>query len=308
MNYITIINCLIITTLMSCGPKKSAEENKNRHLLTTYSQTNLELKYLQTRDNYISYFKSLLANIHTDVEWSKLDRQMDSSFTILEKMLRDIMKTSQNVSISQNGKISLSSLMEGDLGFGGLDGLLLDKDSLQMFVTSKFLFNEYFKHERLNPVDNLTNKQLDNILTSALGGGEARVETLFAERKSPTKNSTVYHSIGGFGQEDVPSMGKCVFILTFKDDYVYMIWKFSSIAELQVCKSIFDKLYSDSQKYLERYHSSNLKDTTSLNKGFALQEEAVAKYCECYQKNFKNDIQFEDFQKQTDKLMKYIEK
>lgn len=274
---------------------------------STFGQSDQELKYLKTRNNYTDYFKSIVSSTHSESDWSKLDREMDSSFVVLEKMLRDIMKFAQISDISKTGKISLGSLLAGDLGFGSLDGLILNNDSSQIFITSKFLFNEYFKKEKLNPIDKLTPKQLDNILTSALGGGDARIETLFAEKKSSTKSSTVYLSIGGFGQESVPFMAKCIFVFALKEDYVYIIWKLKPIAELQLCKSIYDKIFSDSQKYLEKYHASNLKDTTSLKKGFALQEEAQDKYCDCYQKNLKGDRQFENVEKQFKKIEQYIE-
>jgi hypothetical protein len=276
--------------------------------ISTFGQTNQEVEYIKTRNNFINYFKSLASTTHSNSDWSKLDKQMDSSFMILEVRLKDIMKFSHVNDISENGKISLGSLLEGDLGFGNLDGLLFNKDSLQIFVTSNFLFNEYFKYERINPTDNLTPKQLDNILTSALGGGDARIETLFVEKKSSTTSSTVYHIIGGFGQEDVILMGKCIFILAIEKDYIYIVWNFISLEELQVCKSIYDKIYSDSQQYFEKYRASNLNDTTSLNKSFAIQEEARDKYCECYQKNFIGDRQYVNVEKQLEKIVKYIEK
>ena len=276
--------------------------------VTTFGQTNQELEYLKTRNNCINYFKSVVSNTHSEDDWSKLDRQMDTSFVVLENMLRGIMKDSHIDSISKYGKISLSSLLEGDLGFGGLDGLIMDKDSLQFFVTSKFLFKDYFKKENWNSTNNLTPQQFDHILSSALGGGDARIETLFAENKLSAKNSTVYYIIGGFGQEDVPIMGKCIFLFALKEDYIYIIWKYDPLAELQLCKSIYDKTYSGAQKYFERYDASNLNDTTSLHQAFAIEADASEKYCECYQKNFLSDSQFEGFEKQMSKIEEYIEK
>lgn len=276
--------------------------------VSTFGQTNQELEYFKTRNNYIDYFKSIVSNTHSNDDWYELGRQMDTSFVVLEKMLREIMKDSHIDSISKDGRISLSSLLEGDLGFGCLDGLILDIDSLQFFVTSKFLFREYFKKEIWNSTDNLTPQQFDNILTFALGGWDARIETLFAEKVSSAKNSIVYYIIGGFGQEDVPLMGKCIFLFAIKEDYVYIIWKYDQLAELQLCKSIYDKTYSSAQKYYERYDASNLNDTASLYQAFAIEADASEKYCECYQKNFLSDSQFEGFEKQMRKIEEYIEK
>jgi hypothetical protein len=276
--------------------------------VSTFGQTNQELEYLKTRNNYINYFKSIVSNTHSDDDWSKLDRQMDTSFLVLEKMLREIMNDSNIDSISKNGIINLRTLLEGDLGFGNLDGLILDKDSLQFFVTSKFLFKDYFKKENWSSTDNLTPQQFDNILTSALGGGDARTETLFAEKVSSANNSIVYYITGGFGQEDAPLMGKYIFLFAQKEDYVYIIWKYHPFAELQLCKSIYDKTYSGAQKYFERYDASNLNDTASLHQAFAIQADASEKYCECYQKNFLSDSQFEGFEKLMRKIEEYIEK
>jgi hypothetical protein len=74
------------------------------------------------------------------------------------------------------------------------------------------------------------------------------------------------------------------------------------------CQAIYDSIYSNSQEYFKSYQSSNLQDTAAFNKKIELEEIAWKKYCECYQKNFRNDKQFEPILRQIKNIVQYVER
>ena len=84
----------------------------------TFGQTNQELEYLETRNNFIDQYKSLLSDTLSKADWAALDQQMEGSLLVLEVKLREIMKGSKFDSIPINGKISLSSLLESKVESG----------------------------------------------------------------------------------------------------------------------------------------------------------------------------------------------
>lgn len=273
-----------------------------------FGQTNQELKYLKTRDNYIEYFKKVTSN---NPDWTKVDKQNIDSLLVLEKLLKEILKNS----IAEKGKINLETLVE-ELGFGNLDGLVSNRnnvvrDSAQVFVSTKTLFFDYFKNTQINSIDYLSREQLDNIFTFAFGGGEAHATTFSIVEKSFTKDSRTYGCIGSFGQESGEAAAPdCILVLVSKGNFIYIILEYLdiSIKELRECKSISDSLYSQSHKYEKLYNESNPKDKSLINKSVFFLESSYKQYYECYQKNLRDKVVFEKIKNQVINVMKYAEK
>jgi hypothetical protein len=291
-------------------------------LLTTsvslFGQTSLvgkELEYAKARDRFANYFKTSEDN-HYDQ--AILDKQDSDSLLVLEKMLREILKGASIDSISKNGKINLETLLP-ELGFGNLDGLVLNKNNVvrnssQIFVTTKTLFFDYFKNQQIISLDSLTTGQLDNIFTSVFGGGEAHATTFQILKKSFTKYGQDYGCIGSFGQESEEEAAKaapdCILVLVPNKSYIYISLEYldTSIKELRECKSISDSLYALSHKYSQQYDISNPKDKSLIDKSVYLLESSYKQYCECYQKNLKDKVVFEKIKNQVINVMQYAEK
>jgi len=267
-------------------------------------QTNKELEYLKTRNSYVQYFEKIYEN---NPDWTKIGKQDNDSLLVLEKMLKEILKDAGIDSIIKYGKINLETLTP-ELGFGMLDGLVLNKNSsLQIFVTSKTLFFNYFKSQQINSIQNLTSKQLSDIFSSLISDAFATV--FYSEKIPSNKNSEVYGSIGTIGQDIGRFPPDNIFVLVANEDYIYIIQKYldKPINEMRECQAIYDSIYINSQKYFDVYIASNLTDKTAFNKKVELEETAWNKYCECYQKNFKSDEQYDNVLKQIEKIVQYVE-
>jgi hypothetical protein len=276
--------------------------------ISLFGQTNQESIYLKTRNSYIKYFEKMTTN---NPDWTEIDKQNRDSLLVLEKMLKEILKSS----FAPNGEINLETLVR-ELGFGNLDGLVINKNNVvrnseQVFVTTKALFFDYFKNAQIISIDTLTKEQLDNIFTSAFGGGEAQVTTFSIVKKSFTKDSQTYGCIGSLGQGSVEALTPdCILVLASKGNFIYLTLEYLdiSIRELQECKSISDSLYSQSRKYERLYIESNPKDKSLINKSVDLLESSDKQYYECYQKNLKNKVVFMKIENQVINAMKYVQK
>jgi hypothetical protein len=270
-----------------------------------FGQNNKEFEYIKSRNISVDNFKTIQVN---NYDWSETDKQDNDSLLVLEKMLREIMKDSRIDSVVRYGKISLETL-QPELGFGMLDGLVLNKYSpnyLQIFVTSKALFFDFFNPQQINSIDNLTHKQLDVILTSLVSDASATV--FYSEKISTYQDNLVYGGIGTIAQDIGRTPPFNIFVLIGSGNYIYIVQKFleKPINEIRECQATYDSINSISQKYYKTYQASNLKDTIAINKTFELEEEAWNEYCECYQKKFQNNYQYETFQKEINKIVQYI--
>jgi hypothetical protein len=296
---------IFIGIISACNPtvNKSNTDSISRVHSEPVSgaQIKKEQEYLKLRNDYIEYFKK---NSSNNENWEKVYQQNIDSLLVLEKMLKDILNNSHFDSLVNFGKINLFTL-QPDLGFGMLDGLVLDNRTLQIFVTSKLLFFDYFNSRNIKSLDTLTSLQLNEIFTSLLSDAHATV--YYSE--NITSNKNVYAGIGITGQDIGHFPPYMIFVLVYKGEYIYIIQKKldEPIHEIAKCQAIYDSVYSISRKYFEEYRESNLKDTLAIHKTFEFEETAWNKYCECYQNNFKNDNQYKGVQEQTEEILKYFE-
>ena len=271
--------------------------------LDSGSQTNKEFEYLKVRNDFVRYFEKINRN---NYDWTEKYKKNKESLLVLEKMLREILKNSGIDSIVKYGKINLVNLIP-ELGFGMLDGLVLNNNSLQIFVTSKTLFFHYFKSQQINSIQNLTLKQLGGIFSALIS--DARATVFYSEQISSTKYSQVYGCIGIVAQDIGRFPPDNFFVLIENGDYIYIIQKHLNkpINEISECQAIYDSIYIKAQNYFYVYRASKLKDKTALNKHFEMEKIAWNKYCECYQKNFKNDKQYDSVLKQIERIVLYVE-
>jgi len=260
-----------------------------------------ESEYFKLRNNYVEHLQGL----------QKAGKNIDSLLRVdnedlkeLENRLRVILRKSH---FSGQGKINLETLL-GFLGFGMLDGLTFEKDSLRIFYTSKNIFLDYFRKENISQLDNLTPKNLEDIFQSAYSS-DIHLSNYSSLKVQSKDNIQAFGMVGMYYQMIGPWPPEYLFVFVSNGNYIYMCEKHlkKPIKEIDDCRSIYNSKYQDAEKQLEVYHSSNLKDTTAFNNHLSLWEEAMVQYCNCYQKELKNDNQFVSIQKEIDRIVNFIE-
>ncbi|HCW07592.1 MAG TPA: hypothetical protein DGG95_09550 [Cytophagales bacterium] len=268
---------LALTFLSSCN-QNSKKNEQDISVISSDSLTDKEADYLKTRDAYIEQFKPLQkAGLDT------LNKMEDRAMHDLEVRLREILKDSK---YSAQGNISLVTLL-GYLGFGMLDGLSFEKDSMRIDYTSKNLFVNYFG---INPSGKLSPNELETIFNKGILW-DAFTTNFFQTKIISQKDVNAYGMIGQVGNMSGPSPPQTLFALVATDKYVYIIKKEvkPKVKELLQCKEVWDSFGTEVQRSVEKY------------------DTAFEHYRRCYQKEFKNDPQFESIKKQLEVMVKYIE-
>ncbi len=299
----TILLSLLIQVCFAQNSLKTKQNSSNDTL--SYEKSHLtanELEYLKVRNSYIRYFKSVVINEDNN----KVFKQESDSLIDLEKRLRIILKDCHINKISKDGKINLESLIE-EVGFGMLDGFTVTKDSMRIFCTSKHLFFDYFKKDKIYSVENVTVENIAEIFNSAYES-DAHI-TNFSSYKIPAKiHIEAYGMVGGVGQDIGLFLPEYVYVFIADNNFIYMAEKQlkQPVKQIPKCKSIWEGIFSESQKADSVYRISNLNDTASLNKSIYLEDLAFDKYCSCFQSELKNEKQFEEIQKQIEQMVQYI--
>src|SRR5260221_1075369 len=145
---------LALALLSSCNVN-SKKSKSDESVISSDSLTDKEAEYLKTRDAYIEQFKLFERSPYSD----SLSKVHSEALLDLEIRLQEILKDSR---YTGHGKINLETLIPS-MGFGMMDGLWFEKDSLRMFYISKNLFLNYFNVN----MNNLTNDDLAVIFQSA---------------------------------------------------------------------------------------------------------------------------------------------
>ncbi|WP_298147513.1 hypothetical protein [Flavobacterium sp.] len=292
---------LALSLLFACSTKN---DNNQDAISNDVKLLEKEQEYLNVRNNFTRYFKKQFES-STNISDEVLKQDSDS-LLVLEKMLREILKDSPVKSVVKFGKINLETLIP-ELGFGNLDGLFFNTKSSRVFVTSKGLFFDYFKSQKITSVHNLSQAQLSTIFTSLISDASATV--YYSESSSSDKSSQIYACLGLLGQDIGRFPPDNIFVFVVTEDYIYIVQKNPDkpINEISECMSVYDSMYAISQEQYEQYLASDLTDKKASNKSIELEEAAWRDYCECYQKNFKVTQQYENFKKEVAKIVKYIE-
>ncbi len=282
---------LALALLSSCNVN-SKKSKSDESVISSDSLTDKEAEYLKTRDAYIEQFKLFERSPYSD----SLSKVHSEALLDLEIRLQEILKDSR---YTGHGKINLETLIPS-MGFGMMDGLWFEKDSLRMFYISKNLFLNYFNVN----MNNLTNDDLAVIFQSAFFDNAGVFN--FAHTRI---NENAIGAVALVTQMTSPFPPYTMFAIVSKGDFIYLIERQfkKPIVELPKCKSISDSIIAEAEKQGDRYRASNLQDTAALNKRHKLDELAFSKHCECYQKELANDPQFEAIQKQLESMVKYLE-
>ncbi|HTA27783.1 MAG TPA: hypothetical protein VK809_08340 [Bacteroidia bacterium] len=299
----TILFSLLINVCFAQNSLKNKQGSPNDTLSYKKGhQTANEREYLEIRDRYIKYFQSDAINEIDD----KIAKQENDSLIELEKRLHGILNGCRLNSIAKEGKINLETLFR-EMGFGMLDGLVATKDSMRIFCTSRNLFFDYFKKEKIPPLDNLTTENLEDLFNSAYSI-DAHITNFSSSKISANNNFQAYSMVGGFGQDVGPFLPDYIFVFLADNHFIYMAEKplKEPVEQIPECKAIWDSINLESQKAIEKYDASQLKDTASFNQYEYLDELAFDEYCGCFQRELKKEIQFEAIQKELETMVKYI--
>jgi len=266
----------------------------------------IDSDYITTRNKYVRYFHSLDLN---SVDW---ENQNDSTLVKEETALLELESKLKQLLINtkffekEKSKINLVTLFD-DYGFGLMDGLVTDIDTLKAYCTTIDIFSDFFKKVKLNDFNNLSTEELELILNKALYY-DAHI-TIFYNQKFSTENGNIKYGLLSYLGQDLGITPWILYTISKFDNKIYIIEQRVKV-ELDLipeCKLLLDNILSKSDKYLDKYYQTGELDTSIDLNSMKFEDFAYKKYRDCFQEKFPQSDKYENVEKQMKQLESILE-
>lgn len=258
----------------------------------------LEDKYIKTRNDFIRQFKKA-----TPPD----DR---AALAKLEKQIRTIVGPLKIEGFPGQGKINLLTLEKSDLGFGQVDGLRFDSGQTSNFVTTTNLLKHYLTEHSKLPKD-LHDISSAGDFYSLVFHSDAAVTYFVKLPIKPSANGQYSHAFLGVTAQDIgPFIPKEIFVFVSKGDQIRISTAPVAVKLEQIpkCKSEWERFSKKKAEAYEVYLSSQLKNQKAFNDSVRAEEQGFKAYCQCYERESKNQQFFAPLTKQAqsiaDRLLK----
>ncbi|MCD4670271.1 MAG: hypothetical protein K8S14_07485 [Actinomycetia bacterium] len=298
----------LLIVLLSCNPVNDNNAKNKKTAVDSLSQQIIDDNdYISIRDKYIKYFHSIdLAKVdwnnRNDSIWLKeKEARLD-----LEIRLKNLIEVPKVID-SEDSKINLVTLFD-DYGFGLMDGLIFNNDSLKIYCTTTNIFHNYFQNGQFNNLGNLNLEEIEQILNSVLYY-DARISIFYMNKTIAETGNTTYGLLGGIGQDFVFAPFN-IYTLSFIGEKIYIIEQRinTDIERIVECNSVMDSITSKSKGYIDSYYKSGEIDSIVISSPMKLEDFAYKKYCECFHENFPLSHQFENVDKQIMQIKNFIQR
>jgi len=257
-------------------------------------------------ENYVAarnaHIKTLNAATKRGAPDKEIETQQNRALADLEKQLRRLVGRTGLKDMKGEGRINLESLVEGEMEFGMLDGLVFEgKDGkTRVVVTTQNLLKRWLAEnsdirDRDVPIPQGIAPALRwaPFYTRALGGGAAFGS--FAE-------IPVGGADGGFStallvaraQDIGPRNPRELVVPVIRGPRVFIVMAQTkaAIAPIAECEAIWPELKTKTDAGLEAYRASGMNDQTILERNRRMEDEADAAYMRCFAERAPRDPNF----------------
>jgi hypothetical protein len=221
-----------------------------------------EETYIATRDAAIAHMKAVLeANKRAPSQPSDnkvYDEDTRALATLLPQM-RAIVGPVAIKGVSGDGKLNSDTLMDGDEGFGMLDGIVYgaDTDKTRVIVTTESLFKRWLEGHKnwwdrdfLMPQDMSEAVQTDAFYTQAVSTDAA--VSLYADLpvRKPAGATFAYATLAARSQDTAPPTASEMFVVAAQGGRVFIAYSkdFTPVGPIAACDAVrrdYDKKASD---------------------------------------------------------------
>ena len=298
----------LLIVLLSCNPVND-NNAKNKEILADSSNQQIidDNDYISARDKYVKYFHSIDLSI---VDWSNqndtvLLQEKEARLDLENRLKKRI--DAPEVIESMDSKINLVTLFD-DYGFGLMDALIFNNDTLKIYNTTTNIFHNFFQDKQFNKFSNLNSEEIDLILNSLLYY-DARISMFYMNKTKEETGSTTYAGIGAIGQDFV-FVPFNIYTLSFIGENIYIIEQRinSTIERNAECETLLNNILSKSKEHIDNYYKSGEIDSSIINSQMKFSDFAENKYYECFYENIQLSEQFENVNNQIGQLSKIIDK
>jgi len=268
------IGIVLGIVLAACGGDKGNQ---------SASVGDLETEYIRLRDGYrVAMAKTQEAT----QDWDAIDEANGQALLDLQGRLRLIVPEPP---WGEEGVINLQTMLD-EVGVDMLDGLTLARDSSTLFITTRNLFDTYFKGEKQGE---FSAEFLEKVVNSTFVP-DAQV-SIMGLTTFDVEGSTAYGMAAGAAQDVGPITPQSLYVFVAKGDRIFIAQKglAEPLPEVPDCTLLWEKSAVELDKAFADYQASGLKDTTALNRRWQIEDETMKAYCRCYQERLESSPQFE---------------
>jgi hypothetical protein len=219
--------------------------------------TSPEDVYLAARDKYIAQFKAME---RAKASSEKIDAAHTRALADLEGKLRGLVGEVSVKGFSGGGKINLESLIDTEVGYGMLDGMVYSdggEDGPQLVVTTRHLLDKWLdtaakekdKSRRI-PADLKSALALDQFYTFAVGSDAAFTQDANLEITAPPGVELARAVLGGWAQDIGPNPDHSLIVTVVRDGRVSIgsMRPKSAVGEIAACQAIWTEGQQKAEK------------------------------------------------------------
>ena len=218
--------------------------------------TSPEDTYLAARDKYIAQFKAME---RAKANSEKIDAAHTKALADLEGKLRGLLGEVSVKGFSGGGKINLESLIDSEVGYGMLDGMVYSDggdDGPQLVVTTRYLLDKWLatagKRDRPNriPADLGSALALDQFYTFSVGSDAAFTRDANLEIAAPPGVELARAVLGGWAQDIGPNPDHSLIVTVVRDGKVSIasMRPNSAVGEIAACQAIWTEGHQKAEK------------------------------------------------------------
>lgn len=282
----TILKLAVLLVSFSCIQNESKKEDVDTmELQVTTTQNSLSpLQVLSERsdtsnsssiEEYFerkSQYEEFLNNESTNPEWNF---EADSiALNELEIRIRKILAGHPLQNAFSNSKMHLNTLYH-ELGYGAIDGLYIEKDSIYIVCTKKEIVRQHFEDEESINFDDLNTSQLGSIFYTMVSNASVIGVCSFNESMSLTDRA--YTCLAVTSQDPEPFQTNSLYAFWQIGDYIYLARQWYTGSDFEHCPELWDSIRNSNSR-----NASHIKET-----------QQYASYCKCISENLSNQLKLE---------------
>lgn len=260
----------------------------------------LEAGYLAARDAHI---KALVQSEKRGGSEDDRLKQHELALSDLENSLRRIVGPFSLKGFDAAGKINLDTLIEGDLGFGLMDGLVFTStdERTRVLVTTDALFKSWLKAHRkwwgdkdMLPQDASKALRLEALYTQAISADAAVMRYADLPIAKPAQARIAIAMLIGRAQDIGPRTPDEVIVTIVSSARVYVVLAHADvmIEPMPACVAIWEDAVKNSEAGYEAKAAAEAKGGKPADRPEQIRDEGDAAFHRCFAESVKAESGF----------------
>lgn len=270
-----------------------------------------EQTYLAARDTAV---RKLEQSEKRKVSGDALTKMHDAALVDLEKQLRPVIGQSEIKGFPPGGKINLSALLKGDMGYGALDALVYASadGKSSVTVTTETLLKVWLKAHKnwwpkLENVPQDTEKALRSnaFYTQALDSDAAFSQ--YTDLPVSKSGSRFAVAMLGYRAQDIgPSPADLIIVAAVRGGRVFLVSASATakIEDMPACQPIWDESVRKVAELHKRWEAGGRKDDKLIGEqSRKIEDDGDTGYRKCFGERVKADPRFKTLTEQAQALL-----